>query len=201
MLDHSRFDNDGPFLTAAQHAGFAPPPNDSLEPPLHRRMLALSTPLPHGDGAGMWDDIVPALPSLDQLTSDWEWLMLQYIHHITDTPLPGPATPAPRPSSEMIVEPSLEAPAVPVSPLPADSPLQVPLFMPEQDSPTSPSPPPPSPTLPPVKPMPRAFTSPLGIPKIDLYCNLFLIVLSRYTYPFILVPPYCLLLYPAGLHV
>ncbi|KAJ3884374.1 hypothetical protein GG344DRAFT_84122, partial [Lentinula edodes] len=150
VLDHSRFDNDGPFLTAAQHAGFAPPPNDSLEPPLHRRMLALSTPLPHSDGAGMWDDIVPALPSLDQLTSDWERLMLQYIHHITDTPLPGPATPAPGPSSEMIVEPSLEAPAVPVSPLPADSPLQVPLFMPEQDSPTSPSPPPPSPTLPPL---------------------------------------------------
>ncbi|KAJ4476255.1 hypothetical protein C8R41DRAFT_923368 [Lentinula lateritia] len=150
VLDHSRFDNDGPFLTAAQHAGFAPPPNDSLEPPLHRQMLALSTPLPHGDSAGMWDDIIPALPSLDQLTSDWEWLMLQYIHHITDTPLPGPATPAPRPLSEMVVEPSLEAPAVPVSPLPADSPLQVPLFMPEQDSPTSPSPPPPSPTLPPL---------------------------------------------------
>ncbi|KAJ3925526.1 MAG: hypothetical protein NXY57DRAFT_1068861 [Lentinula lateritia] len=52
-----------------------------------------------------------------------------------------------------------------------------------------------------VKSMPRAFTSPLGIPKIDLYGNLFLIVLSRYTYPFTLVPPYCLLLYPAGLHV
>ncbi|KAJ3861976.1 hypothetical protein EV359DRAFT_46107, partial [Lentinula novae-zelandiae] len=51
----------------------------------------------------------------------------------------------------------------------------------------------------PVKSMPRASTSPLGTPKIYLYCNLSLIVLSRYTYPFILVPPYCLLLYSAGL--
>ncbi|KAJ4501328.1 hypothetical protein C8R41DRAFT_913341 [Lentinula lateritia] len=150
VLEHSRFDNDGPFLTAAQHAGFAPPPDNSLEPPLHRRMLALSTPLPHSDSAGMWDDIVPALPSLDQLTSDWELLMLQYIHHITDTPLPGPATPAPIPSSEMNVEPSLAAPVVLVSPLPADSPLQVPLFLPEQESLTSPSSPPSSPTLPPL---------------------------------------------------
>ncbi|KAJ3859089.1 hypothetical protein EV359DRAFT_86828 [Lentinula novae-zelandiae] len=150
VLEHSRFDNDGPFLTAAQHAGFAPPPANSLEPPLHRQMLALSTPLPHSDGAGMWDDIVPALPSLDQLTSDWEQLMLQYIHHITDTPLPGPATPAPIPSSEMIVEPSLEAPVVLVSTPPADSPLQAPLFLPEQESPTSPSPPPSSPTLSPL---------------------------------------------------
>ncbi|KAJ3804109.1 hypothetical protein F5876DRAFT_70904 [Lentinula aff. lateritia] len=83
VLDHSRFDNDGPFLTAAQHAGFAPPPDNSLEPPLHRRMLALSTALPHSTGVGMWDDIVP-------------------------------------------------------------------LFLPEQESPTSPSPPPPSPTLPPL---------------------------------------------------
>ncbi|KAJ4477104.1 hypothetical protein C8R41DRAFT_869593 [Lentinula lateritia] len=52
-----------------------------------------------------------------------------------------------------------------------------------------------------VKPMPRASIPPLGTPKIHLYCNLLLIVLSRYTYPFILVLPYCLLLYPAGLHV
>ncbi|KAJ3845732.1 hypothetical protein EV368DRAFT_90198 [Lentinula lateritia] len=131
VLEHSRFDNDGPFLTAAQHAGFAPPPDNS-------------------DGTGMWDDIVPALPSLDQLTSDWKQLMLQYIHHITDTPLPGPDTPAPIPSSEMIVEPSLEAPVVPVSTPPAGSHLQVPLFLPEQESPTSPSPPPSSPTLPPL---------------------------------------------------
>ncbi|KAJ3858306.1 hypothetical protein EV359DRAFT_87940 [Lentinula novae-zelandiae] len=72
VLEHSRFDSDRPFLTAAQHAGFAPPPDDSLEPPFHRRMFALSTPLPHSDGAGRWDDIVPALPSIDQLTADWE---------------------------------------------------------------------------------------------------------------------------------
>ncbi|KAJ3858606.1 hypothetical protein EV359DRAFT_87472, partial [Lentinula novae-zelandiae] len=134
VLEHSRFDNDGSFLTAAQHAGFAPPPDNSLEPPLHRQMLALSTPLPHSDGAGMWVDK----------------LMLQYIHHITDTPLPGPDTPAPIPSSEMIVEPSLEAPVVPVSTPPAGSHLQVPLFLPEQESATSPSPPPSSPTLPPL---------------------------------------------------
>ncbi|GAW08842.1 hypothetical protein LENED_010942 [Lentinula edodes] len=127
VLEHSRFDNDGPFLTAAQHAGFAPPPDNSLEPPLHRQMSALSTPLPHSDGAGRWDDIVPALPSIDQLTSDWE----QY------------------PSSHT-VEPSLEALVVPVSTPPAGSHLQVPLFLPEQESLTSPSPPPSSPTLPPL---------------------------------------------------
>ncbi|GAW05267.1 hypothetical protein LENED_007111 [Lentinula edodes] len=127
VLEHSRFDNDGPFLTAAQHAGFAPPPSDSLEPPLHRRMLALSTPLPHSDGAGRWEDIVPALPSIDQLTADWEQLMLDYIHHITDTPLP----------------------VAPVSSSSVGSHPQVPLFLPEQESPTSPSPPPPSPILPP----------------------------------------------------
>ncbi|KAJ3912660.1 hypothetical protein F5877DRAFT_72209, partial [Lentinula edodes] len=146
VLEHSQFDNDGPFLTAAQHAGFAPPPSDSLEPPLHRRMLALSTPLPHSDGAGRWDDIIPALPSIDQLTADWEQLMLDYIHHITNTPLPGPNPPAPvsavdpvtEPSGEVVVE---QSPEVPVAP--------VPLFLPEQESPTSPSPPPPSPTLPP----------------------------------------------------
>ncbi|KAJ3803886.1 hypothetical protein F5876DRAFT_84205 [Lentinula aff. lateritia] len=127
VLDHSRFDNDGPFLMAAQHAGFAPPPDNSLEPPLHRRMLALSTALPHSTGVGMWDDIVPALPSIDQLTAHWEQLMLRYIHHITDTPLSGPDAPAPMQS--------LEASVAPVS-----SPSQVPLFLPEQESPTSPSP-------------------------------------------------------------
>ncbi|KAJ3849392.1 hypothetical protein EV368DRAFT_85579 [Lentinula lateritia] len=142
VLEHSRFDNDGPFLMAAQHAGFAPPPDNSLEPPLHRRMLALSTALPHSAGTGMWDNIVPALPSVDQLTADWEQLMLRYIHHITDTPLSGPDTPAPMQS--------LEASVAPVSSPSIDPPSQVPLFLPEQESPTSPSPPPPSPTLPPL---------------------------------------------------
>ncbi|KAJ3884391.1 hypothetical protein GG344DRAFT_84091 [Lentinula edodes] len=158
VLEHSQFDNDGPFLTAAQHAGFAPPPSDSLEPPLHRRMLALSTPLPHSDGAGRWDDIVPALPSIDQLTADWEQLMLDYIHHITDTPLPGPDPPAPvsavdpvtEPSREVVVEQSPEVPVAPVSSSSTGSQPQAPLFLPEQESPTSPSPPPPSPTLPPL---------------------------------------------------
>ncbi|KAJ3853490.1 hypothetical protein EV368DRAFT_81538 [Lentinula lateritia] len=142
VLEHSRFDNDGPFLTAAQHAGFAPPPDNSLEPPLHRRMLALSTALPHSAGTGMWDNIVPALPSVDQLTADWEQLMLRYIHHITDTPLSGPDTPAPMQS--------LEASVAPVSSPSIENPSQVPLFLPEQESPTSPSPPPPSPPLPPL---------------------------------------------------
>ncbi|KAJ3804499.1 hypothetical protein F5876DRAFT_70583 [Lentinula aff. lateritia] len=89
VSEHSRFDNDSPFLTAAQHVGFAPPPDNSLEPPLHRRMLALSTALPHSDCIGRWDDLIPALPSVDQLTSAWEQLMLGYIHHITDVPLSG----------------------------------------------------------------------------------------------------------------
>ncbi|KAJ3804197.1 hypothetical protein F5876DRAFT_83592 [Lentinula aff. lateritia] len=157
VLEHSRFDSDRPFLTAAQHAGFAPPPDDSLEPPLHRRMFALSTPLPHSDGAGRWDDIVPALPSTDQLTADWEQLMLHYLHHITDTPLPGPNTPAPmsvvdpvtEPLAEVVVAQSPEASVAPVSTSSVGSPPQVPLFLPEQESPTSPSPLPPSPTLPP----------------------------------------------------
>ncbi|GAW07870.1 hypothetical protein LENED_009891 [Lentinula edodes] len=153
MLEHSQFDNDGPFLTASQHAGFIAPPPDLLEPPLHRRMLALSTALPHREGAGRWDDIVPAIPSDDQLTLDWEQLMLQYMHHITDTPLPAPDVPVP-----MVVEPDVDlSDAVVERPLEETGPpssvgssLQVPLFLPEQESPTSPSPPPPSLGLPPL---------------------------------------------------
>ncbi|KAJ3859795.1 hypothetical protein EV359DRAFT_86009 [Lentinula novae-zelandiae] len=158
VLEHSRFDNDSPFLTAAQHAGFAPPSDNSLEPPLHRRMFALSTALPHSDGAGMWDNIVPALPSLDQLTTDWEQLMLRYIHHITDTPLSGTDTQVPMSSVEpgtgslakVIVEQSFEVSAVPESASSVGPDPQVPLFLPEQESPPSPSPPPPSPTPPPL---------------------------------------------------
>ncbi|KAJ3884453.1 hypothetical protein GG344DRAFT_84004 [Lentinula edodes] len=143
VLEHSRFDNDSPFLMAAQHAGFAPPPDNSLEPPLHRRMLALSTALPHSDGVGRWDDLVPALPSVDQLIADWEQLMLHYIHHITDVPLSGTDTQVPMSS----VEPSTESLAeVTVEQLPEAPPL----FLPEQESPTSSSPPPTSPTLPPL---------------------------------------------------
>ncbi|KAJ3858597.1 hypothetical protein EV359DRAFT_87489, partial [Lentinula novae-zelandiae] len=145
VLEHSRFDNDGPFLTAAQHAGFAPPPDDSLEPPLHRRMLALSTPLPHSDGAGRWDNIVPALSSIDQLTADWEQLMLLYFHHITDTLCLDRIPQLPY----VVVEQSPEAPVAPVSTSSVGSHPQVPLFLPDQESPTSPLPLPPSPTLPP----------------------------------------------------
>ncbi|KAJ3803812.1 hypothetical protein F5876DRAFT_71150, partial [Lentinula aff. lateritia] len=161
MLENSRFDSDRPFLTAAQHAGFASPPPDSLEPPLHRRMLALSTALPHREGTGRWDNLVPAIPSDDQLTLDWERLMLQYIHHITDTPLPAPdvATsissvgPGGESSGGVGVgaEQSFDAGvALMVEPRSVGSPIQTPLFLPEQESPTSPSPPPPSPNLPPL---------------------------------------------------
>ncbi|KAJ3803615.1 hypothetical protein F5876DRAFT_84888 [Lentinula aff. lateritia] len=138
VLEHSRFDNDGPFLTTAQHAGFAAPPEGSMEPPLHRRMLALTTAFPHRDGAGRWDDIVPAIPSLDQFTVVWEQLILEYLHHIIDTPMSIPV-----PSDEPT---SVVGEGVPSPPAPS----HVPLFLPEQDSPTSPSPPPPSPRLPPL---------------------------------------------------
>ncbi|KAJ3803653.1 hypothetical protein F5876DRAFT_84798 [Lentinula aff. lateritia] len=75
VLHHSRFSNDLPFLTIAQHAGYAPPFNTALEPPLHRQMSALDTALPY-HGAGKWEDTVPAFPSLDSFTRDWEELMV-----------------------------------------------------------------------------------------------------------------------------
>ncbi|KAJ3804277.1 hypothetical protein F5876DRAFT_70770 [Lentinula aff. lateritia] len=161
MLENSRFDSDRPFLTAAQHAGFASPPPDSLEPPLHRRMLALSTALPHREGTGRWDNLVPAIPSDDQLTLDWERLMLQYMHHITDTPLPAPdvatSISSVGPGGEssggvgLGAEQSFDAGVAPmVEPRSVSSPIHTPLFLPEQESPTSPSPPPPSPSLPPL---------------------------------------------------
>ncbi|KAJ3883957.1 hypothetical protein GG344DRAFT_84875 [Lentinula edodes] len=101
-------------------------------------MLALSTAFPHRDGSGRWDDIVPAIPSLDQSMVVWEQLMLEYLHHITDTPmsLPVPSDEPPAAVGEGVSSP------------PASS--HVPLFLPEQASPTSPSPPPPSPSLPPL---------------------------------------------------
>ncbi|KAJ3897285.1 hypothetical protein F5879DRAFT_996286 [Lentinula edodes] len=138
VLEHSRFDNDGPFLTMAQHTSFAAPPEGLLEPPLHRRMLVLSTAFSHRDGTGRWDDVVPAIPSLNQLTIAWEQLMLEYIHHITDIPMSVPV-PSDEPTSAVGED-------VPSSPIPS----RVPLFLPEQESPTSPSPPPPSPSLPPL---------------------------------------------------
>ncbi|KAJ3915408.1 hypothetical protein F5877DRAFT_81878 [Lentinula edodes] len=153
VVEHSRFDNDGPFLTASQHAGFVAPPPNSLEPPLYRRMLALSTALPHRESAGRRDDIIPAILSDDQLTLDWEQLMLRYIHHITNTLLSAPDVPVP-----MLVEPGVESSDVVVEqplketgpPSSVGSSLQVPLFLREQESPTSPSPPPLSPDLPPL---------------------------------------------------
>ncbi|KAJ3871987.1 hypothetical protein F5051DRAFT_445615 [Lentinula edodes] len=87
VLAHSRFSDDAPFLNIAQHAGFIAPFSDSLEPPLHRRMFALETALPH-HGAGNWEDLVPAVPSLDTLMQEWEAMMSSYIRFVTDTPLP-----------------------------------------------------------------------------------------------------------------
>ncbi|KAJ3803564.1 hypothetical protein F5876DRAFT_85016 [Lentinula aff. lateritia] len=87
VLTHSRFSDDAPFLNIAQHAGFIAPFSDSLEPPLHRRMFALETALPH-HGAGNWEDLVPAVPSLDTLMQEWEAMMSSYIHFVTEPPSP-----------------------------------------------------------------------------------------------------------------
>ncbi|KAJ3870958.1 hypothetical protein F5051DRAFT_446864 [Lentinula edodes] len=87
VLAHSRFSDDAPFLNVAQHAGFIAPFSDSLEPPLHRRMFALETALPH-HGAGNWEDLVPAVPSLDTLMQEWEAMMSSYIRFVTEPPSP-----------------------------------------------------------------------------------------------------------------
>ncbi|KAJ3884357.1 hypothetical protein GG344DRAFT_71410 [Lentinula edodes] len=87
VLAHSRFSDDAPFLNVAQHAGFIAPFSDSLEPPLHCRMFALETALPH-HGAGNWEDLVPAVPSLDTLMQEWEAMMSSYIRFVTKPPSP-----------------------------------------------------------------------------------------------------------------
>ncbi|KAJ3804952.1 hypothetical protein F5876DRAFT_82375 [Lentinula aff. lateritia] len=87
VLAHSHFSDNTPFLNVAQHASFVASFDGSLEPPLHRRMFALETALPH-HGTGSWEDLVPAVPSLDCLTQEWEAMMLNYIHFVTNTPLP-----------------------------------------------------------------------------------------------------------------
>ncbi|KAJ3860805.1 hypothetical protein EV359DRAFT_84946 [Lentinula novae-zelandiae] len=85
--------------------------------------------------------------------------MLHYIHHITDTLLSAPDVPVPmllvgpggESSGGVGVEQSLEVGvALMVETGSIGSSIQVPLFLPEQESPTSPSPPPPSPGLPPL---------------------------------------------------
>ncbi|KAJ3925409.1 MAG: hypothetical protein NXY57DRAFT_967881 [Lentinula lateritia] len=63
VLDNLRFQDDFPFSTIAQHAGYAPPFESALEPPLHCCMFALDTPLPH-HGAGRWEDTVPLFQNL-----------------------------------------------------------------------------------------------------------------------------------------
>ncbi|KAJ3858457.1 hypothetical protein EV359DRAFT_87724 [Lentinula novae-zelandiae] len=84
---HWFFDN-----AANRDDGYAPSFETTLEPPLHRRMFALDAALPY-HGAGRWEDIVPAFPSLDCFTRDWEELMVSYVHHLTDTALPEPPVP------------------------------------------------------------------------------------------------------------
>ncbi|KAJ3924812.1 MAG: hypothetical protein NXY57DRAFT_968975, partial [Lentinula lateritia] len=136
ILNHSRFADNAPFLNAAQHAGFVQPFNNSLEPPLHCRMFALETALPH-HGLGNWEDLVPAVPNLDSATQAWEAMMLDLIHFVTDTP-----------SSS-----SVSHQEVGVDPRGFDSPPpsgDVPLFLPDLTSPTSPLPPDPTPPPPPL---------------------------------------------------
>ncbi|KAJ3849739.1 hypothetical protein EV368DRAFT_85240 [Lentinula lateritia] len=136
ILDNLRFSNDFPFLTIAQHAGYAPPFETALEPPLHRQIFALDTALPY-HGAGRWEDTVPAFPSLDRFMRDWEELMVSYVHHLSDTPLPEPPTQADIAVGDDTV-------------VPLSASQTVPLFLPEQSSPTSPSPPHTSPVPPPL---------------------------------------------------
>ncbi|KAJ3806518.1 hypothetical protein F5876DRAFT_80616 [Lentinula aff. lateritia] len=134
MLGNLQFSDDFPFLTIAQHASYAPPFESALEPPLHHRMFALDTALPHHD-AGRWEDTVPTFPSLDHFIRDWEELMVSYVHHLSDTPLPEP------PAHADIAVGDDTVISLPVS-------QTIPLFLPEQPSPTSPSPPPTSPVPP-----------------------------------------------------
>ncbi|KAJ3898199.1 hypothetical protein F5879DRAFT_995040 [Lentinula edodes] len=127
VLDNSRFPDDSPFATIAQHAGYAPPFESTLEPPLHRHIFALDTALPY-HGAGRWEDTVPAFPSLDRFTRNWEELMVAYVHHLSDIPLPEPPAHADiAVGDETVVSPPVSRP--------------VPLFLSELPSPTFPSPP------------------------------------------------------------
>ncbi|KAJ3804815.1 hypothetical protein F5876DRAFT_70323 [Lentinula aff. lateritia] len=114
------FSDNFPFLT------IAPPFKSALEPPLHHRMFTLDTALPC-HGAGKWEDTVPAFPSLDHFTRDWEELMVLYVHHLSDTLLLEPPAQA-----DIAVGDDM------VTPLSASQ--TVPLFLLEQFSPTSPSP-------------------------------------------------------------
>ncbi|KAJ3858395.1 hypothetical protein EV359DRAFT_87804 [Lentinula novae-zelandiae] len=134
ILNHSRFPDDAPFLNAAQHAGFLKPFDDSLEPPLHCQMFALETALPH-HGLGSWEDLVPAVPSLDLATQAWEAMMLDLIHFVTDTPSPGSMS-----YQDVGVDPC----GIDSSPPSGDAPL----FLPDPTSPASPLLPGPSPPLP-----------------------------------------------------
>ncbi|KAJ3846513.1 hypothetical protein EV368DRAFT_88906 [Lentinula lateritia] len=136
VLDNSRLPDDFPFATIAQHAGYAPPFESALEPPLHCRMFALDTALPY-HGAGRWEDTVPTFPSLARFTRDWEELMVAYVHHLSDTPLPEPPAHADiAVGDETVISPPVSRP--------------VPLFLSEQRFPTSPSPPRTSPVPPPL---------------------------------------------------
>ncbi|KAJ3885170.1 hypothetical protein GG344DRAFT_83027 [Lentinula edodes] len=97
VLDNSRFPDDSPFATIAQHARYAPPFESTLEPPLHCCMFALDTALPyHGTGR------------------DWEELMVAYVHHLSDIPLPEPPAHADIAVGDETVVSPLVSPPVPL---------------------------------------------------------------------------------------
>ncbi|KAJ3803559.1 hypothetical protein F5876DRAFT_85035 [Lentinula aff. lateritia] len=113
--------------------------------------------------------------------------MVQYIHHITDTPLDGPVSSDGTNAQGSI--PSIDQGALTMGPQnvavsvegvvvagcgmnspssDAASP-RIPLFLPEQESPTFPSPPPASPDLPPLWLLEEAHASrDLGLDSIDV---------------------------------
>ncbi|KAJ3859529.1 hypothetical protein EV359DRAFT_68078 [Lentinula novae-zelandiae] len=80
-------------------------------------------------GAGWWEDTVPALPSLNELTQGWEQLMIEYIHYLADMPLLGPPT-----RTDIAVGVREDTPPTELA---AATPP--PLFLPKQDLPDSPS--------------------------------------------------------------
>ncbi|KAJ4471224.1 hypothetical protein C8R41DRAFT_870600 [Lentinula lateritia] len=148
------------FLTAAQHAGFTSPPSRLVgtSPSLPYVSFVNGSPSPRG--CWTWDDLVPAIPSDDQLTLDWERLMLQYMHtssipryllRCCNFYIVGGARWRVIGGAGVGAEQSFDAGVAPmVEPRSVSSPIRTPLFLPEQESPTSPSPPPPSPSLPPL---------------------------------------------------
>ncbi|KAJ3926788.1 MAG: hypothetical protein NXY57DRAFT_966148 [Lentinula lateritia] len=119
-------------VVSTQHAGFIQPFDDSLEPPLHCRMFALETALPH-HGLGNWEDLVPAVPSHSGLGGfDVGLDPFRYRYAFPRVCVASGSRGGPR---------GFDSP-----PPPGD----VPLFLPDLTSPASPLPPDPSPPPPPL---------------------------------------------------